>query len=176
MADSGAFTKEEQKMSKSVFTIKRDELKVVMERTFDARREAVFRAFTDPQAIPKWWGPRNHTTTVDKMDLRVGGSWRFVSRDAAGNEYAFHGVNKELDPPKRFSSTFNFEGLPGNHELVQTATFEDLGGKTKVTSTATYATIEDLDGMVASGMESGATESWERLAELVEKSSPRART
>ena len=162
-------------MSKSVFTIKRDELKVTMERTFNASREAVFQAYIDPEAIPKWWGPRNQTTTVDQMDVREGGPWRFVSRDGAGNEYAFHGVHKEIDPPKRLSATFNFEGLPGDHELIGTVTFEDLGGKTKVTSTATYATVEDLDGMVASGMESGATESWERLAELVERGSQRAR-
>jgi len=156
-----------------MFTIKRDELKVVMERTFDAPREAVFEAFIDPRAIPKWWGPRNQTTTVEKMDASVDGFWRFVCRDGAGREYAFHGVHKEIDPPELLSSTFNFEGIPGNHELMQTATFEDLGGKTKVTGTATYANVEDLDGMVASGMESGWAESWERLAELVEKNPKR---
>jgi len=158
-------------MLKTTFAIKRDELKVVMERTFDAPREAVFKAFTDPHAIPQWWGPKRLTTTVDRMDVRPGGVWRFVQRDAEGNEYAFHGVYKEIDAPRLLSSTFNFEGIPGDHELLQTVTFEDLGGKTKVTSTATYADVEDLDGMVASGMESGATESWERLAELVEKTS-----
>jgi uncharacterized protein YndB with AHSA1/START domain len=152
-----------------MFTIKRDELKVVMERTFDAPREAVFQAFIDPHAIPKWWGPRNQATTVDKMDVRVDGVWRFVCRDNGGNEYAFHGVHKEIDPPKLLSSIFNFEGIPGDHELIQTVTFEDRGGTTKVTGTATYANVEDLDGMEASGMESGWTESWERLAELAEK-------
>jgi uncharacterized protein YndB with AHSA1/START domain len=160
-------------MSKTTFTIKRDELKVAMVRTFDAPIETVFRAHTDPHAIPNWWGPRRQTTTVDMMDVRVGGGWRYVCRDGSGNEYAFHGVYKRIDPPKLLVATFNFEGIPGNHELLQTATFEDLGRKTKVTSTATYANVADLDGMVASGMESGATESWDRLAELVEKT-PRA--
>jgi len=158
-------------MSKTTFTIKRDELKVVMERVFDAPREAVFKAFTDPRAIPQWWGPKRLTTTVDRMDVRPGGLWRFVQRDADGNEYAFHGVHKVIDSPKLLSATFNFEGIPGVHELLQTVTFEDLGGRTKVVSIATYANVEDLDGMVASGMESGATESWDRLAELVEKAS-----
>ena len=162
-------------MSNAVFTVKRNELKVVMERTFDAPREALFQAFIDPNAIPKWWGPRNETTTVENMDVRVNGPWRFVCRDNAGHEYAFHGVHKEIDPPERISSTFNYEGIPGDHELVQVATFEDLGGKTKVTSTATYANVEDLDGMLASGMEKGATESWDRLAELVEKAPKRPR-
>src|SRR3990172_7643882 len=119
-------------MLKTTFAIKRDELKVVMERTFDAPREAVFKAFTDPHAIPQWWGPKRLTTTVDRMDVRPGGVWRFVQRDAEGNEYAFHGVYKEIDAPRLLSSTFNFEGIPGDHELLQTVTFEDLGGKTKV--------------------------------------------
>ncbi len=158
-------------MSKTTFTIKRDELKVVMERVFDAPREAVFKAFTDPRAIPQWWGPKRLATTVDRMDVRPGGLWRFVQRDADGNEYAFHGVYKVIDPPKLLSATFNFEGIPGVHELLQTVTFEDLGGRTKVVNIATYANVEDLDGMVASGMESGATESWDRLADLVEKAS-----
>lgn len=64
-------------MSKTTFAVKRDELKVVMERTFDAPREAVFKAYTDPEAIPKWWGLRSQTTTVDRMDVRVGGAWRY---------------------------------------------------------------------------------------------------
>lgn len=152
-----------------MFTIKRDELKVVMERIFDAPREAVFQAFVDSGAIPKWWGLHRHTTTVDKNDVNIGGAWRFVCRDAGGSVYAFHGVYKTIDPPNLMSSTFVFEGIPGDHELTQTATFESLHGKTKVTSTATYANVEDLDGMVASGMESGATESWDRLAELLRK-------
>lgn len=158
-------------MSNTTFEIKRDELKVVMQRTFDAPLEAVFKASIDPQGIPKWWGLRAQTTIVDKMDVRVGGAWRYVCRDSHGNEYAFHGVYKKIDPLKLISCTFNFEGIPGNHELLQTATFEDLGGKTRVTSIAAYANVEDLDGMVASGMESGAIETWDRLAELVEKTS-----
>lgn len=160
-------------MSKTTFTIMRDERKVVMERTFDAPREAVFEAFIDPNAIPKWWGPRNYTTTVEEMDVRVGGVWRFLVRDDRGNEHGFHGAYRKIDPPKLLSCTFNFEDIPGDHELIQTWTFEDLGGRTKVTSTATYAKVDDLDGMVASGMEWGATESWNRLAELVEKTPTR---
>jgi len=156
-------------MSNGTFTVKRDELIVVMERTFDAPRDVVFRAFIDPRAIPKWWGPRHLTTTVDVMDMRQGGAWRFVCRDSRGHEHGFHGVHKTIDPPKLLSSTFNYEGIPGHHELIQTAIFEDLGTRTKVTSAAAYASVEDLDGMVASGMESGATESWERLAELLKK-------
>jgi len=158
-------------VSEASFAVKRDELRVVMERVFEAPRQVVFKALTDPTAIPRWWGLRRQTTTVDKMDARVGGAWRYVCRDASGHTYAFHGVYKEVNPPALLSCTFNFEGIPGDHELLQTVVFEDLGGKTRVTSTAVYANLEDLDGMVASGMEEGATESWDRLAELVEKAS-----
>lgn len=158
-------------MSAASFAVKRNELRVVMERIFDAPREVVFKAFTDPNTIPRWWGLRRHTTTVDKMDVRVGGAWRYVCRDADGHTYAFNGVYKSVAPPTLLSCTFNFEGIPGDHELLQTVVFEDLAGRTRVTSTGVYATLEDLDGMVASGMESGATESWERLAEFVEKAS-----
>lgn len=157
-------------MAKSTFTIKREELKVVIERVFDAPRERVWKVLTDPNSIPQWWGPKSLTTTVEKMDLKPGGSWRYIHRDKDGNEYAFNGVYKEIDPPKLISRTFNFEGIPGDHELVETLTLEEVEeGKTKVTNTAVYANVEDLDGMVNSGMEAGATESWERLAELVEK-------
>lgn len=155
---------------KTTFTVKRGELQVVMERIFDAPREMVFKAFTDPSAIAKWWGPRRYTTTVDKMDVRVGGEWRFVHLDKDGKEYAFHGVFVAIEPPRLISQTFNFEGLPGEHEVLDTLTLEDLGGgKTKVTAVSTFANVDDLDGMVASGMESGAVESWNRLAELVEQ-------
>ncbi|HEY3248515.1 MAG TPA: SRPBCC family protein [bacterium] len=141
-----------------------------MERIFDAPPETIFKALTDPTAIPKWWGPRKYTTAVDKMDLRVGGAWRFVHRGEDGKEYAFHGVFKAIEPPKLISQTFNYEGFPGEHESLDTLTLEDLGGgKTKVTAVTTFATLEDLDGMVGSGMESGAVESWDRLAALVEQ-------
>lgn len=162
-------------MDQGTFTVKRDELKVVMERTFNAPIDQVFKALTDPAAIPQWWGKRSQTTRVDKMEVKVGGGWRFVCRDQDGSEYAFHGVYLAIDPPRRISQTFNFEGIPGDHELVETLSLEDLGGKTKVTNTSVYANLDDLDGMVASGMEAGARETWGRLADIVEKSPVRAR-
>ena len=127
----------------------------------------MFKAHTDPNLIPKWWGPRKYTTTVDKLDLRVGGVWRFVQRDADGNEYAFNGVYREIVPPEKLSYTFEFEGMPG-HVLIETLTFEEQGGKTKLTVTGSFQSVEDRDGMLHSGMEEGANESYERLAELLE--------
>lgn len=162
-------------MTQATFTIKRDELKVVMERIFDAPIDLVYKTLIDPDAIPKWWGPRSQTTRVDKMDVRKGGAWRFVCTDQDGNDYGFHGVYQELDPPKLVRQTFHFEGIPGEHEVVETLLLEDLGGKTKVTNISMYANTEDLDGMVASGMESGARETYDRLAEVLEKARARSR-
>lgn len=141
---------------------------IVLERVFDAPRELVWRVSNDPAFIPQWWGPRYLTTTVEKMDIRPGGAWRFVQHDAGGNEYAFNGIYREVVPPERVVRTFEFEGMPG-HIVVETATLEDLGGKTKLTVTSMFQSPEDRDGMLQSGAESGAKESYERLAELLEE-------
>ena len=140
---------------------------VVLTRVFDAPRELVFRAHTDPDLIPQWWGLRSNTTVVEQMDVRSGGIWRFVQRDAQGNEFAFHGEYREVLPPERLVNTFEFEGLPG-HIILDTSVFEELpDGRTQLTATSLFATIVDRDGMINSGMESGSNESWDRLAELL---------
>jgi len=141
---------------------------IVSERVFDAPRERVFTAFTDPELIPEWWGPRRLTTTVDKMDVRRGGAWRFVSRDSNGEEQGFRGTYREVTPPERVVQTFEWEGMPG-HVIVETVTFEDLGARTKVTNISLFHTTEERDGMLASGMESGLTESHDRLDEVLAK-------
>ena len=155
----------EKSSGASTLTLPSDQ-EIVMERVFNAPRELVFKAHTDPNLISQWWGPRRYTTVVDKMDLRVGGVWRFVQHDADGNEFAFNGVYREIVPPERLSYTFEFEGMPG-HVLVETVTFEEQNGKTKVTVTGLYQSVEDRDGMLQSGMEEGANESYERLVELL---------
>jgi uncharacterized protein YndB with AHSA1/START domain len=140
---------------------------VVMTKVFDAPRELVWKAYTDPKLIPRWWGLRYLTTTIDKMDVKPGGAWRFVSRAPDGNEFGFHGVYREIVKLERLSWTFEFEGMPG-HVSVETVTFEWLDGMTKVTVTSVFQSKADRDGMVATGMEVGATESMNRLAELLE--------
>ncbi len=140
---------------------------IVGSRIMDAPPELVFKAYTDPDLIPRWWGPRRYATTVDKMDLRPGGVWRFVHRAADGGEYAFNGVYREIVPPKRLVYTFNYEGAPG-HEAVETVTFEEAeGGKTRMTDHLLFETREERDGMLNSGMEEGAAETIDRLAELL---------
>ncbi len=137
---------------------------IVLTRVFEAPRRLVFEAYTEPNFIPQWWGPRGYTATVDMMDVRPGGVWRFVSRGPDGNEYAFNGVYRDIVPTERLAYTVEFEAMPG-HVLLETVTFEERDGKTKVTATALFDTVEDRDGELKSGMEEGAAESWDRLAE-----------
>jgi uncharacterized protein YndB with AHSA1/START domain len=142
------------------------EREIVAERVFDAPRERVYQTYTDPELIPQWWGPRAITTTVEKMDVRVGGDWRFICEGPDGTT-AFRGTYREISPPGLVEQTFEWEGMPG-HVLVERAEFEDLGdGRTKVTTRSLFHTTEERDGMLASGMESGLSESHERLDELL---------
>ncbi len=141
---------------------------VVFTRVFEATRGAVWAAMTNPEQIPRWWGPRRFTTTVDKMDVRPGGAWRFVQRDAEGNEYAFHGEYREVAPPERLVYTFVFEAMP-DQVMVETATLDESDGKTTVTTVDAFATAEARDGALASGMEAGAAESMDRFGELLAK-------
>ena len=142
------------------------EREIHVERVFDAPRKRVFAAYTDPELIPEWWGPRETTTVVDQMDVSVGGSWRFVIRNSDGSETGFRGTYREVTPPERIVQTFEWEGMPG-HVSVETATFEDLGDRTKVITTSIFHTSEERDGMLSSGMERGMNETYARLDELL---------
>jgi uncharacterized protein YndB with AHSA1/START domain len=153
-------------MAKTEFEIKPGTNEMTMTRVFDAPRELVFKAMTDPELIPKWWGPRDSWSKVDRMDVRSGGSWRFINGDSAGNEYGFHGVYHLVAAPERVIQTFEFEGVPG-HVALETMRLEDLGGKTRMVQQSVFQSIEDRDGMVQSGMQKGATETNDRLAEVL---------
>jgi uncharacterized protein YndB with AHSA1/START domain len=137
-----------------------------IEREFDAPRDRVFAIYTDPALVPEWWGPRGTTTIVDVMDVRAGGSWRFVARESDGSESAFRGTYREVTAPERIVQTFEWEGMPG-HVSVETAEFEDLGDRTRVVTTSTFHTTEERDGMLGSGMEGGMNETYQRLDELL---------
>jgi uncharacterized protein YndB with AHSA1/START domain len=146
-------------------TIYQDGTDLVYERTFDAPRERVWKAFMDPDAIPRWWGPHDTSTTVAEMDVRPGGKWRYISRAPDRDDVSFFGEYLEIDPPKSFRWTFMFdvEGL-GEHGGPETFTFEDVGGKTKVTSIGHFGSVEAIEGALATGMTKGAIETWDRLA------------
>jgi uncharacterized protein YndB with AHSA1/START domain len=157
-------------MTATDFIVEPNVQEVVMTREFDAPRELVWRICNDPELRPQWWGPSGLTTVVEKMDVRPGGEWRVVQRDPEGNEFAFRGVYHLVDPPSKTVNTFEFEGVPG-HVVLETATFEEIdgGARTRLTMQSVFQSVEDRDGMVQSGMEGGATESMDRLADLVAK-------
>lgn len=144
---------------------------IIIIREFDAPRELVFKAFTDPELYTQWLGPRELIMTLERFEPRNGGSWRYIQKDPEGNEYAFHGVNHEVTASERIIGTFEFEGLPEKgHVILETARFEELpDNRTKLTSQSVFQSVEDRDGMLQSGMEEGVNDSYDRLAELLEK-------
>ena len=142
------------------------EREIRVERFFDAPRDRVFAAFTDPALVPEWYGPHGTTTIVDEMDVRAGGKWRFVMRGPDGSETAFRGVYREVTAPERIVQTWEWEGMPG-HVSIEIAEFEDLGDRTRFLGTTLFHTPEERDGMLASGMEGGMNETYERLDALL---------
>jgi uncharacterized protein YndB with AHSA1/START domain len=141
---------------------------ITMSRTFDAPRELVFKAMNDPKLIPQWWGPRKYTTIVDEMEVRPGGKWRFVQRGKDGTEHTFKGVYHEIHAPEWVITTFEYEQMPEpGHVVLQKVTLEEQDGKTLYTEKSVYLTVEDRDGMLESGMESGVVETLDRLEEIL---------
>ncbi len=138
---------------------------ILITREFDAPRDVVFKAMTDPALIPQWWGPRKYETIVDKMDVRPGGAWRFINR-GDGEEFAFRGEYREITAPERIVQTFEFEPLAG-HISIDTAVFTEQNGRTLMTNHTRFASKEDRDGMIERGMESGLRETHDRFAELL---------
>jgi uncharacterized protein YndB with AHSA1/START domain len=141
---------------------------LTFERTFDAPRDKVWQAFTNPDLVPRWWGRHGTTTIVAEMDVRPGGKWRYINRAADRDELAFYGEYLEVDPPRGFKWTFMFdvEGV-GPMGGPETFTLEEIDGKTKVTSTGHMGSVEVLEGSLATGMVAGGLELWDRLAALL---------
>jgi uncharacterized protein YndB with AHSA1/START domain len=146
-------------------TVYSDGTDLVFERVFDAPRERVWRAFMDPDRIPRWWGPHGTTTTVVEMDVRVGGTWRYVSHAPDRDDVTFYGTYLEIEPPAWYRWTFLFvvEGV-GEMGGPETFTFDDLGGRTKVSSRSHYGSVDEIEGALATGMIRGAVETWDRFA------------
>ncbi|HEX2362471.1 MAG TPA: SRPBCC family protein [Jiangellaceae bacterium] len=147
---------------------------IVMSRTFDAPRDLVFEAHSSCEHMRNWWGPRKYEFVSCEIDFRPGGSWRIVQKSEDGvDEHRFRGEFREIVRPERIVWTFEWEGMPG-HVSVETLTLEETDGKTTVTARSVYDTVEDRDGTLQSGMESGAVESYERLDEYLETLKSRA--
>lgn len=140
-------------------------------REFEAPRELVFKAFTDPDIVVKFLGPDNMKMTIDHYDMRTGGSYRYVHADEQGNAYGFNGAVHEVSFPERMIQTFEFEGMPQRgHVSMDISIFEALpGNRTRLTIQSVFRSVSDRDGMVQSGMETGLSEGFRRLDQLLEK-------
>jgi uncharacterized protein YndB with AHSA1/START domain len=153
-------------MNETVITAEPGMPLITITREFDAPRDLVFRAHVDPELLVQWLGPRDLTTTIDRYDTRDGGTWRYVQKDADGNEYGFHGVFHGIPSPEAIVQTFEFEGVPG-HVMLDTTTLEQRDGRTLMRTVSSFQSVEDRDGMIASGMEHGVRDSGDRLEELL---------
>ncbi len=140
------------------------DVEMLITRTFAAPCQLLFAAITKPEHVRNWYGPSSLTLVTCEIDLRVGGKWRYVLQAPDGSEHAFSGEYLELAPPERLVSTEWYEAIPGA-EYVATVTLAEVGGKTTLTNLLRYKSKEHRDGHVASGMEGGMRESYERLDE-----------
>ncbi|HEX5825857.1 MAG TPA: SRPBCC family protein [Candidatus Limnocylindrales bacterium] len=140
-------------------------------REFEAPRDLVFRAHTDPELLVQWLGGSKYQMIIDRYDVRDGGSWRYVHRDGDGNDYGFHGVFHGTPSPDGMVQTFEFEGAPG-YVSLDAITLEEEGGRTRVRIHSVHQTVEGRDAMVASGMEAGLDAGYQRLDELIARLVP----
>ena len=140
---------------------------VLMTRVFDAPRLILWDAFSKPELMKRWFGPRVYTLPVCEIDHRVGGAFRFVLQRPDGKQVGMHGTFRELQAPERSVHTESFDNMPG--ESTVTAIFTEANGKTTLTATVEYPSREVRD-MVAPMMEPGAAESYDKLAELLAES------
>jgi uncharacterized protein YndB with AHSA1/START domain len=144
------------------------EREIVLTRVFDAPRSIVFDAFTKPELLKRWFGPRGWSLVVCEVDLRVGGGFRFVLRGPDGNDMGMRGSYREIVPPERSVHMESYDDYPGESQV--TAVFVEKGGKTTLTATVLYPSKEVRDAVIQMGMEHGAAESYDKLAELLAKS------
>jgi uncharacterized protein YndB with AHSA1/START domain len=134
-------------------------------REFDAPRDLVYRASTDPDLVVRWLGPRSLTMRIIEFDARTGGSYRYVHTDADGGRYPFRGVFHTVGEGL-IIQTFEFEDVPGVVSL-ETRTLDDLGGRTRLSQNAVFPSVAARDQALESGMRHGITESMDRLGELL---------
>jgi uncharacterized protein YndB with AHSA1/START domain len=146
--------------SKATVT-KPSDREIRIERIFDAPRDRVWRALSDPKLIAQWWG-RGNKLVIEKFELEKGGHWRFVEHSPQG-VHGFEGRFREVSPPGRVVQTFEWDGMPG-YVVIETLELEDLGdGRTKLVNVSLFHTSEERDGMLESGMEEGLNESYAAL-------------
>lgn len=152
--------KQDRGTAKATLTVRGDR-ELHVERIFNASRDRVWKAMTDPALVAQWWG-RGNKLVIEKMDVTRGGHWRYVEHSDHG-EHGFEGRYGDIRPPEFIESTFEWDGMPG-HVILNKSRLEDLGdGRTKLIVDSMYMTAQDRDGMMQSGMETGMNESYAAL-------------
>lgn len=157
-------------VNKTVVTAEPGKQELFITREFDAPRELVFKAHTDPDLYVQWVGPYGMKMTIDKWEPRDGGSYKFT-HERDGQKFAFFGVTHEIHTPDRIIGTFEFDGLPERgHVILGTTKFEELpGNRTRLVHQSVFQSVADRDGMIQSGMEGGVSDGYEKLDELLAK-------
>lgn len=167
-------------MEKTNITKNRETRELIMDRVFDAPRDAVWGAWSDPEKLAKWWGPRGWETTIKEFKFEPGGTWHYGMKCVDENQGEWYGKEswgkanfEEIDEPNSFTYTDYFSDADGNINpempgLVIKVSFTEEDGKTRVVSSSVFETVEDYDKVIAMGVEQGAAETWDRLAEFVE--------
>ena len=148
----------------AVITLPSD-TEILVTREFNAPKHLVYKAYTTPELVRRWWAGKRGEMTVAEIDLRVGGTWRSVMIASDGTEVAFHGTYREIVPNERLVHTEVYEAMP-EHEAVNTLTFAETDGRTTLTILIDCGTREVRDGMMASGMEVGMQEAYDRMEQV----------
>lgn len=156
--------------NKTVVTAEPKKQELFITREFDAPRDLVFKAHTDPELYVQWVGPKDLTMKIQKFEMRDGGSYNYT-HERDGHKYSFFGVSHEVHAPERIIGTFEFDGLPERgHVIMGKTTFEELpNGRSRVVHQSVFFSVADRDGMVQSGMERGVREGYEKLDDLLAK-------
>jgi len=145
-------------------TLPTDE-QILITREFDAPKHLVYKAWTTPDLVRRWWSAKRGTVTIAEIDLRVGGAWRYVMVTDDGFEVAFHGEYREIVPNERIVSTEVYEGMPDG-EALNTLTLTEADGRTTLTILAQHASKELRDAVIDSGMEAGMQDAMELLEQV----------
>jgi uncharacterized protein YndB with AHSA1/START domain len=147
---------------------------ILITRAFDAPADLVFQAYTTPELVKRWWGFETSEWLVCEVDLRVGGTWRYVTREEGGFEVAFHGEYREIDAPHRLVSTEVYEGAPvpdpDDAGTLNIVALDEADGVTTMTVLVQAPSQEVRDAIIESGMEGGMQVSYDRLEDLVRRS------
>jgi uncharacterized protein YndB with AHSA1/START domain len=146
-----------------------DQPTIILTRMFKAPRRLVWKAFSEPEHIIRWWGPHSHKNRVLELDFRVGGKWKIESITPDGTVIVFHGEYRAIDAPRLVSQTFGVEGMYGGAFSVDTVTLEEVGDQTLYRNVSVMPDMASREGMLASGMEVGVREGFERLDRMLEE-------